>query len=168
MADRGTMHLSDFDFDLPPESIALRPVSPRDSARLLLVKPEAALADLKVSDLPSLLSSGDALVFNDAKVIPARLAGHRFRGESRIAVEATLHRRLDAQRWSAFMRPGKKLEVGDRIRFGEGGEVCLLGALEARLESKGEGGEVVLAFDLAGPDLDERGRRHRPLHGRDG
>ena len=99
------MHLSDFDFDLPETAIALRPASPRDAARMLVVR-DGALADLHVRDLPGLFRAGDALVFNDTKVIPARLSGLRYREESAVAVEATLHRRLTPSRWTAFMRPG--------------------------------------------------------------
>ncbi|WP_293898630.1 tRNA preQ1(34) S-adenosylmethionine ribosyltransferase-isomerase QueA [Phenylobacterium sp.] len=148
------MKLADFDFHLPEDRIALRPASPRDSARLLLVAPGAALRDVAVSDLPGQLRAGDVLVVNDTRVIPARLTGRRLRGESRIAVEATLHRQLAGHLWTAFMRPGKKLAVGDRIAFGERDDrACMLGALDATVRAKGEGGEVTLAFDLGGPDL---------------
>lgn len=161
------MLLSDFDFDLPEALIALRPANPRDAARLLVVRPGEGLEHARVRDLPGLLRPGDALVFNDTRVIPARLAGRRHRGESNIAVEATLHRRLSPSRWSAFMRPGKKLAPGDRILFGESSDrACLLGALDATVVEKGEGGEIVLAFDLSGPDLDaaihERGAMPLP------
>ncbi len=161
------MRLDEFDFPLPEDRIALRPAVPRDSARLLAVGEGGVLTDLKVSDLPSLLRAGDALVFNQTRVIPARLNGHRVRGDSTVAVEATLHRRLDPGRWTAFMRPGKRLAPGDRIRFGEGGDrACLLSALDATVIEKGEDGEVTLAFDLAGPDLDiaiaERGMMPLP------
>src|SRR4051812_15280204 len=126
------MRLSDFDFDLPEDRIALRPASPRDGARLLVVRPGAALEDRIVSELPELLSPGDALVFNDTRVIPARLAGERVRGETSARIEATLHRRLGPSRWTAFMRPGKRLAPGDRVRFGQAGETaCLLSGLEA-------------------------------------
>ena len=139
------MKLADFDFHLPDALIALRPASPRDSARLLVVNPGAPFEDLRVHDLPALLRAGDVLVVNDTRVIPARLKGVRIRGDSRIAVEATLHRQLGEQTWSAFMRPGKKLAPHDRI---------ILGAdLAATVQEKGEGGEIVLAFDLAGADL---------------
>ena len=149
------MKTSDFDFDLPDDRIALRPAEPRDAARLLLVRPGEGLADRFVRDLPELLSPGDALVFNDTRVIPARLRGSRMRGDSVISVEALLHRRLAPHRWTAFMRPGKRLRPGDRVRFGETDDrACLLGALDAKVEAKGEGGEVTLAFDLSGPDLD--------------
>ncbi len=148
------MKLADFDFHLPDERIALRPASPRDSARLLLVQPGAPLEDLHVRDLPELLRAGDVLVVNDTRVIPARLKGVRIRGESRIAVEATLHQQREGHVWTAFMRPGKKLAPGDRISFGESSDrACLLGTLDATVREKGEGGEVTLAFDLSGPDL---------------
>ncbi|RAK52262.1 tRNA preQ1(34) S-adenosylmethionine ribosyltransferase-isomerase QueA [Phenylobacterium deserti] len=161
------MRLADFDFILPEESIALRPANPRDSARLLLVEPGAPLQDLRVYDLPGLLRSGDILVLNDTRVIPARLKGVRLRGESRVACEATLHKRLSAHVWTAFMRPGKKLSPGDRIAFGATSDAaCLLSALDATVKEKGEGGEVTLAFDLSGPDLDvaisERGAMPLP------
>src|SRR5690606_7674012 len=126
------MHLSDFDFELPEALIALRPASPRDSARLLVVRPGEGLEDRRVGDLPDLLRGGDALVFNDTRVIAARLSGVRYREDSTVAVEATLHRRLTPSRWTAFMRPGKRLRVGDRVRFGERTDrACLLGALDA-------------------------------------
>ncbi|WP_296598249.1 tRNA preQ1(34) S-adenosylmethionine ribosyltransferase-isomerase QueA [Phenylobacterium sp.] len=148
------MQLADFDFDLPEDRIALRPANPRDAARLLLIQAGRPLEDLHVRDLPSLLGAGDVLVVNDTRVIPARLKGVRVRGESRIAVEATLHQAKSGHVWTAFMRPGKKLAVGDRILFGETDDrACLLSSLDATVQSKGEGGEVTLAFDLAGPDL---------------
>ncbi|HEY8571148.1 tRNA preQ1(34) S-adenosylmethionine ribosyltransferase-isomerase QueA [Phenylobacterium sp.] len=161
------MQLADFDFHLPDERIALRPASPRDSARLLVVDPGRPLRDLTVRDLPGELRAGDVLVLNDTKVIPARLKGVRTRDESRVAVEATLHRRLSPHVWTAFMRPGKRLAEGDRVSFGESSDrACFLGALDATVKAKGEGGEVTLAFDLSGPDLDaaiaERGAMPLP------
>ena len=149
------MRVADFDFELPEGRIALRPAIPRDAARLLVVRGAGGLQDRIVADLPELLQPGDALVFNDTRVIPARLSGVREREDSRIRVEATLHRRLSPERWSAFMRPGKRLREGDRVRFGETSDTaCFLNQLDATLEAKGEGGEVTLRFDLAGPDLD--------------
>jgi S-adenosylmethionine:tRNA ribosyltransferase-isomerase len=159
------MQLSDFDFDLPADRIALRPASPRDSARLLVVGP--GLEDRRVRDLPELLRAGDLLVMNYPRVIPARLKGRRVREGSNVAVEATLHRRLSPSAWTAFMKPGKKLGPGDRIAFGSTEDrACFLGALDATVREKGEGGEVVLDFDLSGPALDasiaERGAMPLP------
>jgi S-adenosylmethionine:tRNA ribosyltransferase-isomerase len=149
------MRLSDFDFELPDDRIALRPAEPRDASRLLVVRP-GELQDRIVRDLPDLLHEGDALVLNDTKVIPARLSGARTRDGSVVRVEATLHQRRAPHRWSAFMKPGKRLKVGDRVAFGETSDrACLLGALDATVEAKGEDGEVTLAFDLSGAILDE-------------
>jgi S-adenosylmethionine:tRNA ribosyltransferase-isomerase len=151
------MRTSLFDFDLPPERIALRPAQPRDAARLLVVRPGASpeMEDRAVRDLPEFLSRGDALVVNDTRVIPARLEGERVRSDSTVAVEATLIKRVGPERWQALAKPGKRLQVGDRIRFGHEGRVCLLGALDATVEEKGEGGEVLLRFDFHGAVLDE-------------
>ena len=150
------MRVSDFDFELPDDRIALRPAEPRDAARLLRVPADGPLEDRIVRDLPELLRAGDVIVVNDTKVIPARLSGVRERDGSVVAVEALLHRRLSPSCWSAFMRPGKRLHVGDRVRFGERADrACLLGALNATVKEKGEGGEITLAFDLSGPDLDD-------------
>jgi S-adenosylmethionine:tRNA ribosyltransferase-isomerase len=161
------LRLADFDFDLPEDRIALRPAAPRDSARMLVVRPGEGLQDRIVADLPAFLRPGDVLVFNDTKVIPARLFGRRARADSAVAVEATLHQRRSPSVWTAFMRPGKRLKVGDRVRFGDGEDcACLRSVLDATVTEKGEGGEVTLAFDLAGPDLDlaiaERGRMPLP------
>jgi S-adenosylmethionine:tRNA ribosyltransferase-isomerase len=146
-----------FDFDLPPERIALRPAVPRDAARLLVVDPGARPEwdDRNVSHLPDLLRPGDALVVNDTRVIPARLSGRRIGRGVDTAVEATLHRRLGDSRWTAFVKPGRRLKAGDGVRFGSAGSVCLLGALDATVEAKGEGGEVTLAFAFHGAVLDQ-------------
>jgi S-adenosylmethionine:tRNA ribosyltransferase-isomerase len=153
------MRVDLFDFDLPEERIALRPASPRDAARMLVVRPdgEARFQDRNVRDLPDILRPGDALVLNDAKVIPARLFGLRTRGEAMARVEIMLHKREGPERWRALARPAKRLAVGDRIRFGEDAEsmVCLLASLDAEVEEKGEGGEVLLRFAFTGPALDE-------------
>ena len=138
------MRVADFDFDLPPDRIALRPAVPREAARLLVVG--QGMADLTVADLPSQLRSGDVLVFNNTKVIPAALTGHRIgRLGTTPKIEALLHLRLDASRWKAFAKPAKKLEAGDKVKFGE---------LEALVEAKGEAGEITLAFALSGAELD--------------
>jgi S-adenosylmethionine:tRNA ribosyltransferase-isomerase len=146
-----------FDFDLPPDRIALRPASPRDSARLLVVRPgaEPLLEDRIVRDIPSLLQPGDQLVANDTKVIPAQLSGRRLGGESAPRIEATLIKRLDGSRWQALVKPARKLKPGDTVRFGEEGRVCFLGQLDATVAAKGEAGEVTLAFAFHGPTLDE-------------
>ena len=149
------MRTSLFDFDLPPDRIALRPAVPRDAARMLVVRPGAAPEDRTVRDLPNLLRAGDALVVNDTKVILARLKGRRVGRETEPKIEATLTRRLDGSRWNAFVKPAKKLSPGDIIRFGEGGKVCFLGQLDATVEAKGDGGEVTLAFAFHGPVLDQ-------------
>jgi S-adenosylmethionine:tRNA ribosyltransferase-isomerase len=146
-----------FDYELPEDLIALRPASPRDAARLLAVDPAATppYADRMIRDLPALLQPGDALVFNDTKVIPAELRGVRERDASSAQIAVTLTGRIDANRWHALARPAKRLRVGDRIRFGEGGDVCLLGSLAATVEAKGREGEVTLAFDFSHASLDE-------------
>jgi S-adenosylmethionine:tRNA ribosyltransferase-isomerase len=151
------MRVDLFDYHLPPDRIALSPAEPRESARLLRVPPHGPLQDLAVADLPRLIRPGDALVVNDTRVIPAKLEGLRRRGEAAARIEANLIKRLDDSRWQALVRPAKKLNPGERVRFGEAGEstACLLGALDATVEAKGENGEVTFAFDLSGAALDE-------------
>src|SRR6266849_1497156 len=152
------MRTDAFDFELPPDRIALRPIAPRDAARLLTIRPRSTpeLADHHVRDLPEVLRPGDALVVNDTKVIPARLHGRRVgRGEAEPEIEATLHQRLDGSRWRSFVKPAKRLSPGDVVRFGDEGRVCFLGQLDATVEAKGEGGEVTLAFAFHGPVLDQ-------------
>ncbi len=152
------MDVSLFDFELPPENIALRPVSPREAAKLLVVRPGEDFEDRTVGDLPDLLRPGDALVFNDTRVIPAQLKGVRLReGAAAVRVSATLHMRVAPDRWKAFVKGARKVAAGDRVRFGESGEgsACLLGTLDASVAEKGEDGEVTFTFDLSGPALDE-------------
>jgi len=143
-----------FDFELPASSIALRPASPRDSARMLVVQPDAVLRDRSVADLPQWLEPGDQLVVNDTKVIAAQLKGRRIGRDTEPKIEATLIKRLDDSRWQALVRPAKKLSPGDVVRFGNDGRVCLLGHLDAQVEHKGDDGEVTLAFSFHGPALD--------------
>src|SRR6202142_881068 len=143
-----------FDFELPTERIALRPVQPRASARLLVVEPGARLHDRVVSDLPLWLKPGDQLVVNDTKVISAQLKGRRIGRETEPKIEATLIKRLDGSRWQALVRPARKLSPGDVVRFGNEGKVCLLGHLDAEVERKGDDGEVTLSFSFHGPTLD--------------
>ena len=144
-----------FDFDLPPECIALRPAEPRDSARLLLVRPNVGVEDHSVRDLPDLLAPGDQIVVNDTKVIAAQLSGRRIGGTSEPHIDVTLIKRIDGSRWQALVRPARKLSEGDVLRFGNEGRVCLLGNLDASVEAKGEAGEVTLAFAFHGPVLDQ-------------
>src|SRR5580704_19000218 len=158
------MRTDEFDFALTEDRIALRPAAPRDSARLLVVRPGAPAEreDRVISDLPSLLRSGDVLVVNDTKVLPANLRGRRLgRGEGsdrEAAIAATLTKRLDGSRWRALVRPAKRLKPGDVVRFGAEGRVCFLEQLDATVEEKGEGvggGEVTFAFAFHGAALDD-------------
>jgi S-adenosylmethionine:tRNA ribosyltransferase-isomerase len=149
------MRTDQFDFDLPADRIALRPASPRDAARLLVVRP-GQLEDRGIADLPDLLRPGDCLVVNDSKVIAGRLQGRRIgRGTTEPQIEATLHKRLDGSHWRAFILGAKKVEVGDTLRFGTEGKVCFLGELDAQVSQKDEGGEVTLSFSFHGPVLDQ-------------
>lgn len=139
------MLVSDFDFDLPPALIADRPAVPRESARLLHfrdggIDPRAWI----VRDLPQLLRPDDLLVFNDTKVIPARLYGRRERGPAEVKVEALLLKALGRRRWTAMAKPARRLQAGDRIRF-EGGVVAEM------VERQGE--QLILAFDRDDADL---------------
>jgi S-adenosylmethionine:tRNA ribosyltransferase-isomerase len=144
-----------FDFELPASRIALRPASPRDAARMLVVRPGEAPRDQTVADLPQWLEPGDQLVVNDTKVIAAQLSGRRMTRDGGPKIEATLIKRLDGSRWQALVKPAKKLVAGDRLRFGNEGKVCLLGHLDAEVEHKGEEGEVTLSFSFHGPALDQ-------------
>ena len=127
------MRVDLFDFDLPPERIALRPARPRDAARLLVVD-GSGLADRTVRDLPDALRPGDVLVFNDTRVIPAQLEGTK--GNARIG--ATLHKRIDLRRWQAFVRNAKRLRQRDAIDFGAG--------VSAIAETRHDDGSWTLAF----------------------
>jgi S-adenosylmethionine:tRNA ribosyltransferase-isomerase len=144
-----------FDFELPPDRIALRPVSPRDAARMLVVRPGAPLDDRTVRDLPAFLRAGDQLVVNDTKVIAAQLTGRRLGRGTESRIEATLIKRLDGSRWQALVKPAKRLTEGDIVRFGSEGRVCFLGQLDATVEAKGDAGEVTFAFTFHGPVLDQ-------------
>lgn len=127
-----------FDFDLPQERIALRPVRPRDAARMLVVRGgDAPFEDRGVRDLPQLLNAGDVLVFNDTRVIPAQLEGRRAGGEAKIG--ATLHKRIDLRRWQAFIRNAKKVKIGDQLVFG--------GGVTAIAETRHADGSLTLFFE---------------------
>ena len=143
-----------FDFDLPEDRIALHPVSPRDSAKMLVVGEEGALSDRVVTDLEAILRAGDVLVVNDTRVIPAELRGTRHRGEFSASVSFNLHKRVDGNTWLAFARPAKRLKAGDRVVFGATSEVCMLDELAATVKAV-EDGQVTLGFDLSDAVLDE-------------
>jgi S-adenosylmethionine:tRNA ribosyltransferase-isomerase len=140
------MKVSLFDFDLPEANIALRPAEPRGASRMLVVR-QSGLEDSFVSDLLALLRPGDALVFNDTRVIPGQLTGQRSRDGWSVDVSATLHMRTKSNAWLAFLKPGRRVKAGDRLSFGNG--------LEAVAGEKNEGGDVELTFDLGGAELDE-------------
>jgi S-adenosylmethionine:tRNA ribosyltransferase-isomerase len=152
------MRVDQFDFDLPSERIAIRPAEPRESALLLHINTND-LSDHLIADLPSLLREDDVLVFNDTKVIPAQLFGSRLREGNVADVEATLHMRAEPNAWFAFLRPGKRVKVGEKISFANNA------ALDATLIEKRDGGEVLLRFDLSGPALDDaiRSYGHVPI-----
>jgi S-adenosylmethionine:tRNA ribosyltransferase-isomerase len=137
------MRVDDFDFELPRELIAPRPCEPRDAARLLFIPASGGFEDRHIVDLPTLLRPGDLLVFNDTKVIPARLIGHR--GEARI--EVTLHRELGGGMWRAFARGARRLRVGDRLVFAEG--------FATEVTEKHPDGDLTLRFDLKSGTLRE-------------
>ncbi len=144
------MRVEDFDFELPEERIALRPAKPRRSARLLVAR-GAATEDSVCERLPEFLDPGDLLVFNDTKVIPARLFGMRRRegaapGEGVAKIEALLLKRVGPDGWQALVRPAKRLAVGDRVAFGR---------LGATVAERREGGEATFRFDVSGAALDE-------------
>ena len=146
------MNVDLFDFELPPERIALRPAMPRDAARLLVLEGDAT-HDRSVGDLPASLRAGDLLVFNDTRVIPAQLEGTR--GDSRIG--ATLHKREGPRRWRAFIRNARRLREGDSIDFGQG--------VTATAHDRGTDGSFIL--DFAGDEpvellLDRAGRMPLP------
>lgn len=150
------MRVSEFDFELPENLIALHPAEPRDSARLLVVRPGEALEDRHIPDLLDILQPGDVLVVNDTRVLPAELRGTRVRGEVRANVSFNLHKRVDAHTWRAFARPAKKLAVLDALELGNG----QADALKARVAGKGDTGEVTLEFELGGAQLDEAIKSH--------
>nr|WP_321441835.1 tRNA preQ1(34) S-adenosylmethionine ribosyltransferase-isomerase QueA [uncultured Hyphomonas sp.] len=142
------MDLSQFQFDLPERLIALRPVEPQDSARLLVVHGDGRLEDASVRDLPRYLTAGDVLVFNDTRVLPAALKGVRpARDEigQDVACDVNLTERIDAASWRALARPGRRLKDGDTIIFAEG--------FTAEITGHHDGGEIGLRFSLSGEAL---------------
>lgn len=140
------MRVAEFDFTLPKELIAQQPAKPRESARLLGIEPDR-LHDHRIFDLPDLLRPGDLLVFNNTRVIPARLNARR--GEAR--VEVTLHQPIDDVSWRAFAKPARKCRLGDRLAIGPG--------FDAEVVGRGEHGEIALRFSQGGQDLIQALRR---------
>jgi S-adenosylmethionine:tRNA ribosyltransferase-isomerase len=139
------MDVSLFDFELPEAQIALRPVVPRDSARLMVVRGDGRIEHRRITDLPDYLQAGDAVLINDTKVIPARLYGQRLRDAGPARIEILLHRRLSDDRYSVLARPARKLAVGDALAFGD---------LRAEVTARGEAGEAEICFGLSGAALD--------------
>lgn len=150
------MHLSDFDFELPADRIALRPAVPRDSARMLVVRPgeQPALGNARVGDLVDQLRSGDVLVVNDTKVIPAALFGHRQRGNAVARISVNLLERLGADSWMAFAKPLKRLKVGEEIVFRKNADIDDGNELRCQVRGKSDDATLILTFDRQGPDLD--------------
>ncbi|MFA7275512.1 MAG: tRNA preQ1(34) S-adenosylmethionine ribosyltransferase-isomerase QueA [Pseudobdellovibrionaceae bacterium] len=136
------MLVSDFDFDLPEELIALRPVSPRHSARQLVVQGDT-LTDKTVWDMPDYLTPNDLIVMNDTKVIPSYLFARR--GE--MMTEINLHKRISPVSWMAFAKKTKRLHVGDVLVFGEGKLTGVIDVIQ-------EGGEIQISFDVAAGTLE--------------
>lgn len=144
------MRVDLFDFELPEERIALRPAVPREAAKMLVIKnDDKDLEDARVSDFVGFLKAGDAVVFNDTRVIPAQLEGLRIRGENELKVQSTLHMRVAGNEWKAFIRPAKRVKVGDHIIF-----KSAVMQLRAEVTDKADGGEVSLRFEKSGADLD--------------
>jgi len=137
------------------QATQLAPGVPPSDEYLRLSAHDLSLEDRVVRDLPDLVRPGDVLVFNDTRVIRAALQGERTRDGQRALISFNLHRRVDESRWRAFARPARRLAVGDRIRFGHEGRVCLLGTLEATVTAIGQAGEVELSFSLHSAYLDE-------------
>lgn len=150
------MRVDQFDFELPEGRIALRPASPRDSAKLLVIpgrdcrgrgcRGRGAFHDKIISDLPNLLNPGDLLVLNDTQVIRAELHGHRLRAGVRAKISLNLLRQ-DGESWQCLARPAKKLRAGDHILFAD--------ALTAEVIAKAEGGFVILKFNLQAEQFDQ-------------
>lgn len=134
------MKVDIFDFNLPEERIANEPANPRDSAKLLYINGQK-LNDFTIRNLPDLLKPSDILVFNDTKVIPARIYGKR--GDA--AIEATLLKQIDLSTWKCLIKNARRLKVGQQIDFSEN--------FTALVKSKDEDGPVELTFNVGGADL---------------
>ena len=149
------MRVDTFDFDLPEDLIALRPASPRDSARMLVVHADGRLEHAHVRDLPNYLRRGDALVLNDTKVFPARLHGKRVgRGDTAPRIEAMLHKRIAPDRFLAFARPARKLAAGDSVLLGA--------ALAAKVIRAGAAGSASRGLRNFSGSASKRSRQRAP------
>jgi S-adenosylmethionine:tRNA ribosyltransferase-isomerase len=151
------MRVTLFDFDLPPERIALRPAYPRDAARLLVVRPHGSprFEDRAIHNLPDFFAPSDVLAVNDTRVIRGGLHGIRVRGNASARIEATLMRREGEAVWRAFVRPAKKLKRGEVIRFAAvSGMATGAETLDAEVVSKGDQGDVLLKFAVSAEKLD--------------
>ena len=136
------MLVSSFDFDLPKERIAAFPANPRESAKLLSVKTNKGLTDLTIADFPDLLRPSDLLVFNDTRVIPARLFG--VRGEAKL--EATLFKSVGVNTWEALVKNARRLHAGDTVSFYPPDKPDEK-PLTADVLGRGENGSVILKFN---------------------
>ena len=145
------MNLAAFDFNLPDEAIALRPANPRDSARLLEIRPPESPSDYHVYNLPDLLRAGDILVLNETRVFPAALKAIRkarpIGGGGDVSIMVNLHQPIGSKGWRAFVKPAKRLKSGDRLYFS--------GGFTAEVSDKQPGGDVMLSFDLEAAQLME-------------
>jgi len=139
------MDVSLFDFELPEDRIALRPASPRDSARLMVVYADGRIEHRRVRDLPDYMASGDAMVVNDTRVIPARLRGLRLRATGSAKIEILLHRRITSNQFAILARPARKLALNDVLVFGD---------LTATVTARGQNGEAEIEFGASGAMLD--------------
>ena len=145
------MLVSDFDFDLPDDRIALRPVEPREAARLLRVEADGALIDSHVGDIADFLRAGDLLIVNDTRVLPTQLDGLRLRPDSQVVIEATLVKSTGATQWQAFLKPGRKVKPGDDLLFKSDAA-----ELHAHVSAKDDNGLYTLDFQHSPQELIER------------
>jgi len=135
------MRVDIFNFELPEDRIANEPANPRESAKLLHIMQGYALEDKTIRDLPDLLRADDVLVFNDTKVIPARIYGYR----GQAAVEATLLKQVDLSTWKCLIKNARRLKPNDEIIFNDD--------FRARVLEKDADGPVTLQFNVKGADL---------------
>ena len=145
------MLISEFDFDLPEDRIALRPAEPREAARLLRVDEHGALTDSHVGDIANFFKAGDLLVVNDTRVLPTQLDGQRLRDDSVISIEATLVKSTGASQWQAFLKPGRKVKAGDQLLFKSDAA-----ELKAVVSAKDDNGLYTLDFQHGPQELLER------------